>query len=219
VFAAMLVPQIRGYNRLSIVIGFYAILALLLVAQTLVEWVPRTAWRRGLTATLTVLLLLCGLVSQVPRTVRPEFDALARRFATDREFLKRVEAVLPTGARVFQLPVLGMPDQGQHRMSQFAHLRGYLHTHGPRWSYGAIAGREIDRWQREIAAKPVEAMVASLREARFSGLYIDRFGFPDQAQRLEGRLRDLLEREPIVSGDRRFLFFDLRDNHASGGVP
>ncbi len=218
-FAGMVSAQIRAYNRISVVIAFYSILALLLLLEALLERMSRAGPRRAARAVFTALLVVSGMVTQVPLTARPDHDALAAAFLHDRAFIRQIEAALPPGSMVFQLPYLAMPEtfEKPHRMKAYGHLRGYLHSRRLHWSYGSIRGREVARWQQQVASEPAEVLVRTLTAAGFRGLYIDRFGYSDGAAGLEGRLRSILGRPPLRSGDDRFHFFLLRP--AEAGPP
>jgi phosphoglycerol transferase len=78
-----------------------------------------------------------------------------------------------------------------------------------RWRYGAIRGRDADAWARAVADTPIREMATTLAFAGFSGIYIDRAGYPDRARALETELVDALSTKPVVSADQRQSFFDL----------
>lgn len=215
-FAGMVSAQIRAYNRISVVIAFYSILAVLLLLEALLERMSGAWPRRAARAVLAALLAVSGMIADVPLTVRPDHDALAAAFLHDRAFIRQIEAALPAGAMVFQLPYLTMPEAPEkpYRMEAYGHLRGYLHSRRLRWSYGAIRGREAARWQQQVASEPAEVLVRTLTGAGFRGLYIDRYGYGDGAAGLEGQLRSILGRPPLQSGNGRFVFFILRPARA-----
>lgn len=89
-------------------------------------------------------------------------------------------------------------------------LRGYLHSRHLAWSYGAVRGREAEVWQSMIAEKPPPELLEALALSGFSGLYLDRYGYPDRAAKLEGELSVVLGSPPFESNNRRLSFFDLR---------
>ena len=47
------------------------------------------------------------------------------------------------------------------------------------------------------------------REAGYAGIYIDRFGYYDDARILELELADALGESPMVSRNERLSFFEL----------
>src|SRR5262249_20578499 len=98
-----------------------------------------------------------------------------------------------------------------HRMMDYDHARGYLHSRTLKWSYPTMRGRWGDTWQSAVSRKPAEELVASLAAAGFSGLYVDRFGYADGGMELEKDLARVLGRAPIVSGQGRLAFYNLTD--------
>ena len=96
-----------------------------------------------------------------------------------------------------------------HRMHWYDHLRGYLHSHSLRWSYGAMRGRYGDVWQSRVAAEPPSEMARRLALAGFGGIYLDRCGYDDSGAGLERKLTRLLGVRPLTSRDGRFSFFPL----------
>jgi phosphoglycerol transferase len=114
------------------------------------------------------------------------------------------------GAMIFQLPVIAFPENPSvHRMHDYDHARGYLRSRGLRWSYGAVLGRDPEIWQRWVADQPPRDLVRTVAAAGFSGLYLNREGYPDGAVGLAVAIGDVLGQSPIRSGHGRFLFFDL----------
>ncbi len=69
--------------------------------------------------------------------------------------------------------------------------------------------READAWQRQVTAKPLSELVEVLGAAGFHGIYLDRYGYPDQSAELEAGLSTLLHTRPIVSPNQRLVFFPL----------
>src|SRR5207248_7982311 len=95
------------------------------------------------------LLLLAGVLDQVPRTFVPDYARLKCDYRADAEFVEQVEAVLPEGGMVYQLPQLVFPEGvGAHRMeTSYELLRPYLHSRSLRWGFGAVHGRYAAAWQ------------------------------------------------------------------------
>jgi phosphoglycerol transferase len=94
-------------------------------------------------------------------------------------------------------------------MQDYDPLRGYLHSHRLRWSYGAMRERPAD-WGRELIDQPLAVALPAIAAAGFDGLYIDRRGYSRSDRELEAALRARLRAAPLVSPDRQLSFFDLR---------
>jgi phosphoglycerol transferase len=214
-FALIISPEIRGYNRICVFIAFFSFAA----AACAMDWAAksrRSKAGRALTYCLTVLLLPLGLLDQTTKSIAPDHRALQAEFSNDREFVQRIEAAVPSNAMVYQLPYVGFPESAPvQRMYDYDHFRAYLNSHTVRWSYGAMRGRAADKWQKAVAALPVPEFLECLRDAGFNGVYVNRQGYADNAAKLERDLKEDLG-EPVVSRDRRLAFFALPQ--AAAGV-
>jgi phosphoglycerol transferase len=207
---ALALPEIRSFNRMSVYIGFFALFALALAMDRLVRRMALGSWRQPLLGVGLTAVVAVGLLDQIPfkNPMRPE-PAESRQ---DANFVQRIEAALPKGSMVFQLPYVPFPENPPvQRMEDYDHLKGYLHSDSLRWSYPTMRGRPGDAWNREIAGQPVQEMLKSLTEAGFAGLYIDRYGFADGAAELAGRLSALLPGPPFDSENGRLRFYSLTD--------
>jgi phosphoglycerol transferase len=155
-------------------------------------------------------LTILGLCDQTSRRMRPDFASAKAEFMNDKDFVERVESSLPAEAKIFQLPIKRFPETAPiERVGDYDLLKGYLHSRQLRWSYGAMRGRTSDLWQTSLGTKPLPEIVETVGLAQFHGIYIDRFGYADNAAKLENELRVMLETEPIVSKNGRLSFFNM----------
>jgi phosphoglycerol transferase len=151
-----------------------------------------------------------GAYDQTSPAYAPDHRGLRERFAEDADFVAAVEAHLPPGATVMQLPYVPFPEQPPvWAMHDYDHLRAYLHSRSLRWSYGAARGREGDLWQQSVTERPVEDLVRTLALAGFGGVYVNRDGFADGGRALTEDLDHLLGPEPIRSRSGRLCLYDL----------
>jgi phosphoglycerol transferase len=219
-FSLFVSPNIRGYSRVCVFIAFFALFALALLVDRLARRLrsPRGRWLYfgGLAAALGL-----GLLDQCPPALVPPYRAIKELYATEAEFIGRIEATLPPGSMIFQLPSLPFPEGPASIWFEATdHFRCYLHSRHLRWSHGAMRGREGDRWREGVAGKPLPEMVRTLTEAGFRGLLVDRAGYKDHAARLEPRLTRLLGVQPLVSkAPCRYYFYDLTPARGSASRP
>jgi phosphoglycerol transferase len=196
----------RAYARMSIAIAFFSLFALALLAD---RYRRTRAGGAPFAIGLWVVAVL-GLLDQSPSLVVPDYARDAAMFRSDRDFVARIERSTPPGSMIFQLPPNSFPEFGVHfQMHDFNHFRGYYHSRRLRWSYGAMRGREVERWQSSLAPLPIPQLVARLTEAGFRGIYVNRSG---HARYGEAVVRDLASRlgpPPIVSADGELVFFRL----------
>jgi hypothetical protein len=203
-FVALLDPQVRSWNRLSIFIGFFALLAVGLVLDRLLGRLGSIAGAVLLCGVLTI-----GVLDQTSSSYEPEYGALATEYRSDGDFVRDVESRVPRGSMIFQLPFMAFPEAPElHAMAPYDPLRGYLHSRDLRWSYGRIKGRGENR-AATIAAEKVPDLVRDAKAAGFAGIYVDRFGYPDGATKVEQELTTETGESPLVSRDGRLSFFPL----------
>lgn len=209
-FSFFVSPQIRAYNRISIFIGFFSILAVLALLEILRQKMEKSGRRLWIFYGVLLVIVAGGLFDQTTMGMVPAYESLGQKFASDEAFIQRVEGELPKEALVFQLPYAPFPESPAiNKMTGYDHLRGYLHSRTIHWSYGAMNGRQGDQWQKEVAAKPAGPMLKELAQAGFSGVYINRSGYADGAAKIERELRNELGAEPIVNEDNSLLFFKV----------
>ena len=199
----------RTYDRISMFIACFALVALALWFDGLIE---RLRTRRGLRflphAILAGLLVVaCGENSRGALT--PPSEGIAAELRRDAAFVREVEASVPPGSKIFQLPYVSFLSyiNVQHKMMPYDHFRGYLHSKTLRWSFGAMHGRPTDQFHAHLTTLPLPDRVEALVALGFAGIYLDRFGYADE--KFEARLAALLAVEPITSGDGRLAFYSL----------
>lgn len=74
-----------------------------------------------------------------------------------------------------------------------------------------MKGREGDQWQREVVKKSLDKMLEDLSFSGFNGIYLDSYGYPDNAKEMISGLSSALKTSPIVSENKRLYFFDMTD--------
>lgn len=209
-FALLVSPQIRAYNRISVFIAFFSLIAVawLLdgVFKSLSSRPLRIAYHIGL-----AVILVIGVLDQTTTTFFfvPEYEKIKREYQSDADFVSRIEASLPQHAMVLQLPYMPFPESPSiQKMLDHEHLKPYLHAKTLRWSYGAAPGDDDDNWQRAVAAQPATELVNNARARGFAGIYLNRDGYEDRGAKLEGELTSLLG-PPIVNAEGQLAFFKL----------
>jgi phosphoglycerol transferase len=206
---AVVEPQIRSWNRLSVFIGFFALLAVGLLLDRAVAALEARRAGKALAAAAVFAVLVVGLLDQTSSAFQPRYGALSAEYRSDGDFVRGIEGRVPAGGMVFQLPYVPFPEAAPPaRMFDYDELRGYLHSGELRWSYGAMKGRPGDP-SPALAAEPVPDMVRDVRAAGFGGIYVDRFGYEDGGARLESELASAVGSPPLVSKNGRLSFFDL----------
>jgi hypothetical protein len=203
-FVSMAVVPIRDWNRMSIVIGLLALAGFGLVMQSL------QARRVVRSAVPAVLVLVIGVADQSLDSAVPEYAEVAATFASDQGFFGDLEAQLPHGAMVFQLPFRDYPESailnGTRESDQ---LRPFLNTTTLRWSAGGIKGRPQVDWAKDVANQPAERMTRELAVIGFVGIVVDRAATFDHGRSWEYDLMPYTGPPTSISPDGRWAYYSL----------
>ncbi|MBL9189238.1 MAG: hypothetical protein JNK23_17280 [Opitutaceae bacterium] len=177
----------RATNRVAI---FISALVLVFLAVRLSRLSAR--WPRSWSLAAALAVAAIGVWDQLPRRRPDELRArMAADVKSDLRLGRELEAALPAGGMVFQIPVLGFPEvQPPHRLADYEHFRPYLVTQTLRFSYGAAKFRARGRWQRDLENLPLATLMRRLESYGFAALYLNRKGYEDRAERI---LRELAE--------------------------
>jgi hypothetical protein len=196
-------PQIRAWNRLSIFIAFFALLAVGLLLESLRPRLPAL----GFGALLAGLLVL-GALDQTSPFFIPPHAGLAADYRADQSWYRSVEGRLAEGASVVQLPHEPFPEPPLGPRPIYEPAKGYLHTSDLRWSWGAMRGRPDD-WSALYATRPAAELVPAAREAGFEAIVVDKLAYPDGGVATESDLRRVLGTEPERGPEGRYLLWRL----------
>ena len=178
-------PDIRAWNRISVVIAFLSLLA---AARCWTRSSRAGAGRRWGAALVRLAAggrAVFGVYDQTSDAYIPAYSATARQWRSDSVFVAAIEARLPLGASVFQLPYVPFPEGYPQTpvggplatyATKYEPLRGYLHSSTLRWSYGAMKGRSAD-WAAQLAGQPLSLVTAAAAAAGFDGVWVDPAAF------------------------------------------
>jgi phosphoglycerol transferase len=209
-FAFLVSPLLRSWGRISICLAFFSLCALAMLADRFVFLQPARAKNKALLAALLILFSV-GVWEQIPWIDINEQD-IAKHWRWDDNFVRLIEARVGHDATIFQLPYVPFPEGPLvGHMADYDLFRGYFHSDTLAWSYGSMRGRDGDKWQEAVASLPVPQMLSKLRDAKFDGIYFDRFGDLPNTADLLNQLQSTCG-PPVVSEDpdHRLLFFSLK---------
>ena len=160
---------------------------------------------------MALLIIPIGIVDQLPKY--PPWEEKIRRkgwddFAKDREFFPKLEAMLPKGAMIFELPVKDYPEMGPiMEMGDYEHFRPIIHSEALRISYGTVKGRGDADWQKECASKQAADMVKDLEKRGFSAILINRKAYQDKGENLRRQLENVPLK--VLTENDDFFIFEL----------
>jgi phosphoglycerol transferase len=204
----------RSWNRISLFIGFFSLIALAVGLDKAFDWLRARARGRGsgtaAVAGVAALLVVGGALDQTTPRYVPDYENTAVRFDIDATFYHDLEKMLPPAVPVFQLPVEPFPEAGPiNEMPDYEEFAAYLHSKKLRWSYGGIKGRPEGDWQQNLSTNDPIALAGQVAAAGFQGVVIDRTGFADRADAILAAVAPFTGPPQLRSLDDRLLYLDL----------
>jgi hypothetical protein len=195
----------RCSNRFSI-----AILAIVLLFLTRQLTSLSRRWSSTAAVAFAFVMVAIGIFDQLPPHQRAGgLSALQTRVASDAAFVAKLEAALPPGAKIFELPLMDFPEVGPLlEMSDYEEFRPYLYSQHLKYSYGSDKGRYRERWQRDVQQLGTKEMVRSLETYGFAAVLINRKGYGDRAMSL---IKDLAktDRSDVVAESSDLIAIEL----------
>ena len=157
------------------------------------------------------LILLVGLVDQIPVGVRPSYATTRASLESAQGFVNSMQAALPDGAMVFEYPVTAFPEAGPTRaLPDYSLAVPYILGDGSlRYSYGGIRGREAD-WQTWWSQQPMPQQLRGLAAAGFDAISVDGRAYLAKGAAFKRYLVATLGPPAGASRDGEQAWFDLR---------
>ncbi|MCO5314706.1 MAG: hypothetical protein M9938_00860 [Solirubrobacterales bacterium] len=212
-FSLLVMPEIRGWNRMSIFVGFFALIGFVSLWSRLDERLRRMKRGSLLSFGAIGLILMFGVWDQTPARWPNQFNhpELERMYSEDAAFVKRVETHFPDRSMIFQIPYLKYPEAWPlpGTMADYDPMKGFIHSDDLRWSYGAMKGRSADLGAC-VKDLPVRELVPVITAWGYAGLWIDLAGYrPGQSRQILTAAQAATGSRPLRSGDSRIAVFDL----------
>lgn len=203
------IELMRGYNRISVFIGFFAIAAVCLILDEWSTKIKNNIWK-GVNIAAVSLVMLFAIWEQNP-SVAFNFEGNKADWINDENFFAEVDSVMEQDACIFQLPYAEYPEGDvQNNMYHLSHMIGYIHSEKLRWSFGTLDGSETDIWYEETANLPVDKMIEEIKAKGFSGIYINRNAYEEKDwNTLEQSIYSYLKTAPIVSENGMLAFYKI----------
>lgn len=207
-FALLITPSIRGYNRISVFIAFFALLAFALLLNKYLSTI-----KKYYLYTILFVLLTVGLLDQIPKNMTfKSTNYNIKKLQSNKKFISDIEQMENnvTKPMVIQYPYMYYPEHGPiNGLASYDQFDGYIYGNKIRWSYGAVAGRKNNDWLLRTTREPLKREIKILKSSGFTGIYIDRSGYADYGLAFEADLEKLLHIKPLISDDKTKSFFPL----------
>jgi hypothetical protein len=208
-FAYLVTPQIRGWERIAILIGFFALIGVGLLLEQATSWLATRPRGKLLAGVMMVATLAFGVFDGTSSQFVPPYRLYATEWHADAAFVGQIQHSLPRDAMVLELPYVPYPEVAlPDGLTSYSALEPYLHSSALRWSGGAMAGRPTD-WLAVSSQRPLDQLVPGAVAAGFSGVYIDRHGYADGGISMAHEIQSITDTSPIAEPDGKAYFFNL----------
>ena len=166
------------------------------------QWLSRHCRKLFVVLLAPVIVTAIAIADQVPMRASPEQKAtIARQISSDRKFVAAIEAILPSGAMIFDLPVMDFPEAPLQNLSAYDHLRPYLYSTHLRFSFGNVKGRGQANWQKNLVARPWTDAIYEIKQHGFSAIYINQSAYSGEIPPLRKVFTELGYAKIIDSDD------------------
>lgn len=215
IFAGFISPSIRGWDRISIFIGFGAITGFLLIYQQCIDQFFPVKTKVIIPLISAVVFSVLAVYDQNVSVPHLRNKKVNLAFERDQNFVRKIEQIVTPGAAIYQLPYVAFPEEPPlFRLPSYEPAAGFLHSISLKWSWGGMKGREGDLFYRALAKESIERQLEVIKSLGFAGIYVDRRGFEDNAQALIERLTRLRGVLPMFTrADGEVIFFKI-DPHS-----
>jgi len=218
---ALLFTSIRAYNRISVFIAFFSIVAFTWLLNTIEEKINKRKYFLYSKYFFLAIILLIAIFDQTSPSMlsRYNYDKNKNEYNQNKDFIQMIEKETTNNVggdnediMIFQLPYMVYPENGRFndRVTDYSNAVGYLFSKKLKWSYGAIKGRDEDFWIRSVSYLPTDRLIETVALTGFKGIWIDRWGYEyNELAELEEKLIKYSNSKYIESENKRFIFFDL----------
>jgi hypothetical protein len=217
-FAALITPQIRAWNRLLPILLFLMLLA----AATVLA---RTSWAKRVAIALPIGLVIVAIsaveVSWPFRTAYAD-SSRANGEVTQAalDYTAAINTLLPQNCGILQLPNTAYPENGPVReMNDYDHFWVSLVDDEKSWSYGAVKNTRAGAWAQALPQIPNVKQVDVLARAGFCGIHLDTRAYVTPAvDRISTVLSDRYG-PPAARGFEDEWLFWITDANATATSP
>lgn len=212
--------DLRAWNRMSLFVAFFSLLAAGLLLDGATRWLHRCRAPAWAGPVLIGAVLVFGILDETSRSFQPRPGPTRLEWRSDATFTRQIEARMPANAAIFQIPQVPFPEgysepaytlaAGGGFATSYELMRGYLHATGLRWSYGAMKGRPAD-WASQLVTKPLGFVANTAAIDGFDGLWVDLVAYGQlNRDRIKRQLQAITGEAPRLSPLRDLAFYDLR---------
>ena len=209
ILAAIGFTQIRVWSRSAVFLAFIAVASFFLVFESIHR---RYRIKSSFYFLIMCVLLIGGLWDTNRSIPKDAYAWNSLGWQNDQQIVEEIETTFGAGARVLQLPILKFPEQGPvEQLTDYAQLRGSLHSRSLCWSYGVVSGRDHNRtatWQ----ALSLKNQIEQARLQGFDVVWVEMRAYPERGINQSEALSAILGPPVLTDSLKLVQVFDMRED-------
>lgn len=209
-FGFFISASIRSYGRISIILAFICIWAILNWWQ---KFSSRYKNKRLFLINAAFLFIVAVSLLEQTQSIDPHnnFWDIKKTFDENKTIVQEIEQIMPSGSMIFQLPYMKYPEaRGQCMLDSYDLFVGYLHSKNLKWSFGAIEGREEANWYAWASSLPIQKMLPTIAMVGFNGIYIDTSGCINGWEWQE-KIAKITNGQLYTSSNQKIILMDISE--------
>lgn len=201
---------LRCYNRMVVYIAMFCVIVFAVLAEKMgdflsIKKVP------GIVQ-YSILLLLTGFAvwdQTTPANIYA-YESTKEEYLQDEEFVQAIEAIMPEGACIFELPLLPTGTTSIQNLRDYELYKPYLHAKSSKWLHMYSVGSQTDQWVNILHGLPLRTVIDIIVCCDFQGVYIDSRGYtPDELEKVLEVLDSIEGTATVRSEDGKKIFYSL----------
>lgn len=197
--------SIRAYNRTSIFIMFFGIVALGYATDILIQRISNVYIK----IILVVLITIAGVWEQTSNTYIPNYEVIKETWDSEENFVSGIEGVEDAGAMIYEMPYYPYPEYTSK------YFFGYIHSNDLKWSFGCYKGSIGDEWNEKLDEYGINEKTDELCKMGFSGIVFDSYAY-EENELLE--MINCLGEPEVQSVDGRWYYFSLKNHETDDTI-
>jgi phosphoglycerol transferase len=208
--ANLLTGQLRSWGRVSVFIGFFALIAVAVLLDRLRDRLAPVRRGRELFLVVLVAVVTIGFLDQTTPGFVPDYEAQRAQRESRAALVDEIEARIPQG-QVLELPARPFPeyfDPTNSAQIDYDPALPYLDSETLAWSYGAMRGRPED-WLGSLEGLSTDYVLTAAATAGFDGVWVDHLADARSVGEIDAAIARLTSTAPLESADGRYSFSEL----------
>lgn len=214
VFIGYFSSSIRCYNRMSIFIAMFSLIAICIFINSILDKIINNKFKI-ISNLFLVVVLIFGILDQTTVGLSDEGRGyMADLYYSDKEFVNSIEKLEGENANIFELPICAGTyiDQFTNGIAGgYASFRPYIHSVSSGWSANDVVGGKTDRLMLKISQLPIYGIVNAASAMDFAGIAVYPYGYGEEWESVKSEIENILGEAEIISPLSDWYYYSLGD--------